>query len=225
VISRLHRAPVANQDRVLLVMLPGIGINAADFTKRGFVAAVHERGIPVDVITACPELDLYFAGTVGTAIHREIIEPAHRAGYSRIWFLAISLGGMGALLYASAHADNIEGLILLAPFLATQGTIKEIAETGGLAYWSPDGSAATPAERRLLAWLKDYFARQRERPALYLGYGLADRFGSGHMMLSSRLPAERVVAVDGGHDWETWAELWPRLLDARPFSQSEAGKS
>lgn len=210
---------------MLFVMLPGVGIDAEDFVKHGLVAAVDERGLPADVIAVHPELELYFGGTVDAAIHREIVEPARQAGYSRIWFVAISLGGMGALLYASVHAENIDGLILLAPFLATHGTIKEIADAGGLASWSADGSTATPMERRVLAWLKDCLACQCAHPPIYLGYGSADRFSSGHVMLASGLPKEQVVMVDGAHDWETWVALWRRLLDALPFLRKEALES
>ena len=31
-------------------------------------------------------------------------------------------------------------------------------------------------------------------------------------MLARQLPAERVVTLPGGHDWETWLRLWRTLL-------------
>ncbi len=201
-------------------MLPGVGIEASDFAGRGFVASVHERGLPVDIVAADLELDLYLDDAVAAEIHRSIIEPAQKRGYTRIWFLAISLGGMGALLYAGSKMANVEGLILLAPFLGTRGTIAEVARAGGLAAWSAGSSMTTPAERRLLLWLKEFSSKPEASPELYLGYGLRDRFAPGHATLADLLPRNRVVTADGGHDWETWAKLWRAILDAEPFSKN-----
>lgn len=215
-----HRARSGDQRRILLVMLPGAGIAASDFVARGFVASVHERSLPVDVVAAHLELDFYLEDAVASEIHRGIIEPAQKTGYTRIWFLAISLGGMAALLYASSKMANVEGMVLLAPFLGTRGTIAELARSGGLAAWSASGSMATPAERRLLLWLKEFLSKPQASPALYLGYGLSDRFAQGHAMLADLLPRDRVVTADGGHDWETWAKLWRDVLDAEPFTKN-----
>lgn len=212
-----HNAPDGNGDRVLLVMLPGVGIEASEFADRGMVAAVHERGLPVDVIAARPVLDLYLDGTIDDVLHRRVIAPALAQGYKRLWLLGISLGGMGALLYASAHTAHVEGVVLLAPFLGTQGTVAELAGAGGLASRSVLQSATAP-EQRMLDWLRDFFARRPASPALYLGYGRRDRFAQGHRLLAEQLPTERIVTTDGGHDWDTWLALWQRALDVIPFA-------
>lgn len=214
-----HRAPSGARDRVLLVMLPGVGSEAGDFAEQGLVAALHRRDLPVDVVAARPALDLYLDGTIAAEVHRAIVAPARAVGYARIWFLGISLGGMGALLYVSARAAPVEGMVLLAPFLGTQGTVAEVTAAGGLTAWSPAGSAATDAERRTLLWLKAFLTKPPSSPALYLGYGRDDRFARGHLLLADRLPRDRVVTVAGGHDWETWATLWRTLLDAEPFAR------
>jgi pimeloyl-ACP methyl ester carboxylesterase len=208
-----YPAPFGGQDRALLVMLPGAGIVARDFADRGMVAAVHERGLPVDIIAAQPAIELYLDGDVVDALHRAVIEPALAQGYTRIWLLGISLGGMGALLYARQHEDQVAGLVLLAPFLGTQGTIAEVEAAGGMAAWSPEGSGATAGEQRLLTWLRDFLARRPAKPVVYLGYGEADRFARAHRMLGALLPADRVITGAGGHDWESWAKLWRRMLD------------
>lgn len=212
-----HNAPGDDGDRVLLVMLPGVGIAPAQFAERGMVAALHERSRAVDVVAARPALELYLDGTIAAALHQSIVEPALAQGYQRLWFLGISLGGLAALLYAAGHAAEVEGLVLLAPFLGTQGTIAELAGAGGLAAWSPSGSMTTPIERRMLIWLQDFLARRPARPALYLGYGRSDRFAQAHRMLAEGLPKDRVVAAEGGHDWDTWLMLWRQVLEAAPF--------
>ncbi len=218
-----HPAATGRQGNVLLVMLPGVGIEAQDFADHGMVAAVHELGLAVDIVAACPDLDLYLEGDIATALHRAVIEPALAQGYARLWLLGISLGGMGALLYASRYAAHVEGLVLLAPFLGTQGTVAEIAEAGGLSGWSPAGSSATVPEQRMLAWLQTFLEHRPARPALYLGYGRADRFARGHRLLTEQLPHHAIVSEDGGHDWATWLALWRQVLDRAPFAEPVTG--
>lgn len=212
-----YKGPGDDGNRVLLVMLPGVGIQAGEFAAHGLVAAVHERGLPVDIVAARPDLDHYLDRSVAKLLHDAVIEPELARGYTRLWLLGISLGGMGALLYASAYAARVDGLVLLAPFIGTQGTVSEIAAAGGLASWSPKDSAATASERQILDWLQHRLALSSERPALYLGYGRSDRFSLGHRMLAEQMPKECVVTAEGGHDWPTWATLWRRVLDTGPF--------
>jgi len=213
---RYYEAP-GRQARVLLVMLPGAGIAADEFAEHGMVASVHELGLPVDIAAAHPDLGLYLDGGVTAALHRAVVEPALARGFSRIWLLGISLGGMGALLYASAYPDHVEGIVLLAPFLGTKGTTAELVRAGGLSAWSPAGSIATEPEQRLLLWLQGHLARRIEAPVLYLGYGQGDRFADAHRTLATELPADRVLVTPGGHDWPTWAKLWRQLLARAPF--------
>jgi pimeloyl-ACP methyl ester carboxylesterase len=210
-IQSIHLSPATGAARILLLMLPGAGITATDFATHGMVDAVHQRGLPVDIIAVQPELDLYLDGGIVPALHGIITAQ----GYKRIWLLGISLGGMGALLYASTHA--VEGLVLLAPFLGTRGTVAEIARAGGLPAWSPAQSAATDMECRMLSWLQTRLAQNPPSPKIYLGYGLRDRFAPGHRLLADQLPASRVITAPGGHDWPSWAPLWRRLLDDSPF--------
>jgi pimeloyl-ACP methyl ester carboxylesterase len=217
-----HQATAGRRGRVLLVMLPGVGIEASDFADRGMVAAVHDLRLSVDIIAARPDLDLYLDGDVATALHRAVVEPALAQGYSRLWLLGISLGGMGALLYASHYAACVEGVVLLAPFLGTQGTVAEIAAAGGIAAWSAVGSSATAREQQVLAWLQDFVAHRPARPAIYLGYGRADRFAQGHSLLTDHLPGHVIVSEDGGHDWTTWLDLWRRVLDLGPLAEPVA---
>jgi hypothetical protein len=50
---------------------------------------------------------------------------------------------------------------------------------------------------------------------LYLGYGQDDRFSAAHGLLATRLPANAVDVIGGGHDWGTWIKLWENFLDSR----------
>ena len=214
--SRHYPAPGPASDRLLLVMLPGVGFEADEFEARGFVAAVHRRGWPVDIIAGRPELDLYLEGNIASALHDHIVSPAMSRGYARLWFLGISLGGMGALLYAAAQLAPVEGMVLLA-LLGTPGTIADISSAGGISAWDPQHSRATVGKRRMLRWLQDVLAQPPAPPVLYLGYGRGDRFAAGHRLLAAVLPQERVAAIDGDHNWESWSDLWRQILERNPF--------
>lgn len=218
-----HPATSAFAARILVVMLPGAGINSDDFAKHGMVAAVQAGGDLVDVIALRPALDLYLEGDIAAVLDEAVIKPALARGYVRIWLLGISLGGMGALLCASRHAEIFEGLILLAPFLGTQGTIAEIAAAGGLVNWRCGTSNATPSEQTILAWLQNFVASPPTRPVIYLGYGNADRFAPGHRLLAQALAPGCVMQCEGGHDWESWLHLCRQMMAAAVFSVNGGG--
>jgi len=211
-----HVAPSRDARRVRLVMLPGYGMERDDFARHGFIDAIHERGWPVDVTVAQPDVDLYLDGSVVERLHDDIILPA-RAAASPLWFLGVSLGAMGALLYARRHSGQVAGAILLAPFLGTPGLIAEVADAGGLARWDPGTLRPVDIERQLLAWLKSAGPMAADRLALYLGYGRSDRFARGASLLAQELPEPRVIVIEGGHDWQTWCSLWRQALDRDPF--------
>jgi pimeloyl-ACP methyl ester carboxylesterase len=199
--------------RALLVMLHGAGDHAEDFLRHGFIAALRERRIPADVLAVQANSDLYLEKTMIARLHAEVIAPALRA-YARplpLWLAGISLGGMGAGLYAQAHPGTVAGLLLQAPFFAVRGTIAEVTRAGGLAAWEPEKIEPDDEERRLLLWLKQWNAASG--PAIRLGYGTNDRYAPASALLAARLPSADVMTCAGGHDWPTWQALWPRLLD------------
>jgi len=213
------RYPAAqpSEERILLIMLPGAGIEAADFAAQGLVAMAQREMPALDVIAVWPELELYLEGSVAPVLQEAVIAPALASGIRRIWLLGLSLGGMGALLHASAYPHVVEGLVLLAPFIGTHGTVAEIAVAGSFDRWSAVESGATPPERQLLVWLQGQLRSGADSPRLFLGHGVDDRFAVGHRLLAAQLPASQVVMVDGGHDWATWTAAWRAILERRPF--------
>ena len=141
-------------------------------------------------------------------LHQAVLEIQPRP----LWITGISLGGMGAALYARAHPGAVAGLLLLAPFFAVRGTIAEVTRAGGLETWQPGAIAPEDDERALLAWLKGW--RAPGGPAIWLGYGLQDRYAPASALLAARLAGEHVLTMPGGHDWPTWQALWPGMLAA-----------
>jgi pimeloyl-ACP methyl ester carboxylesterase len=205
------------EERILLVMLPGVGIAAEDFADHGFIDAAQARQPALDIIALRPNLDLYLDGTVAPVLHERVVAAAVASGIRRVWLLGLSLGGMGALLYASEYPELVEGIVLLAPFLGTHGTMAEFTGAGCFADWRASASAATAPEKQLLTWLQGRLRAERQTPRLYLGHATRDRFAAGHRLLAAALPASQVVQVDGVHDWVAWTEAWHAVLARDPF--------
>lgn len=215
----LDPARGSSGDRVLLVMLPGAGDSADAFARHGFVRALRDASIAADVAMVGANLGHYLERQFPARLARDVIDPARRRGVTRVWLLGISLGGMGALLYARERSAEVTGVVLLAPFLAVRGTIASVHDAGGLAHWEPGEIAPHDDERLLLAWLKRY-PGDGNAPRLYLGYGESDRFAPASALLERMLPANHVVMDDGAHDWPTWLRLWTRLLALGIFFES-----
>ncbi len=196
--------------RALLLMVPGAYFSPQDFADHGFPAALERHAPQVDALVADLPAERYLDGDVAPFLYSEIVVPV--LGDRRLWLLGISLGAMGALLYAQAHPETVEGIILLAPFLGTRGLVAEAVAAGGLASWEPEPIPTRDIERRLLAGLKAGLP-----PRLHLGYGATDRYATASQLLADRMQPDRVVVIEGGHDWPTWEKLWHAILGRAPF--------
>jgi pimeloyl-ACP methyl ester carboxylesterase len=210
-------APGQDAGRILLVMLPAARARPEDLLEQGFVAAVRDRGLPLDVAVMDAQPDYYLEGRVGERLAADVFRPLRAKGYRRIWLMGMSLGGMGCIAYAHRHAAEVEGVILLAPFLGARGLIAQILRGGGLARWQPAALGPDDEELALLLWLKHYRADNPQLPAIHLGFGRDDRYAPASAMLAQQLPAERVVSISGKHDWQTWIRLWRALLAKNLF--------
>ena len=191
----------------LIVMLPGMGDRAERFIETGFVDAANGSGY--ELLAADAHWGYYFDRTMTQRLHEDIITPARADGYERIWLLGISMGGLGSLLYASEFPSNIDGLILLAPFLGDACLAEEIADAGGLRAWSGESRCTTDYEVGAWRWLKEVTAAGSVE--IVLGYGVDDRLAPSYSPLLDVLPASRVHTLDGGHNWTTWNALWARI--------------
>jgi pimeloyl-ACP methyl ester carboxylesterase len=194
-----------------MVWLPGAYQTAQDFLTAGFPQAVRARRLALDLIFV--DMELQHVGDRGVLdrLRSDIVLPARAAGVS-VWLGGISLGGLIALDYAASHAEELEGLCLLAPYLGNRMLTAEIARAPGLAGWEPGELAETDEERRIWRHIKTRGADSRP---LYLGFGRDDRFSAAHELLAATLPAGSVDVIAGGHEWSTWSTLWENFLDSR----------
>ena len=198
--------------RELMVFLPGLKDIMKDYELQGFVEVVRRTDARVDALVVDAHYGYYANRTVLDRLHLDVIRPAKARGYERVWLVGISMGGAGALLYASRFPGEISGVVALAPFLGSADVIREISAAGGVTTWTAPEPSATDYPRQLWRWLKQYENPTPVLPQLYLGYGDRDKFAPANQLLAEILSPQQVSIIAGRHDWATWKRLWHVLL-------------
>lgn len=197
--------------RDLLVCLPGIADEAKDFADWGFVDLVRAHPWAADVLLVDAHYGYYADRTVLEQLRRDVLLPASASGYRAIWLVGISMGGLGALLYARQHPNDVRGVVAIAPFLGRQTLVQEIAGAGGLARWTSTVDS-TDEIGALWSWAHSQSGRSPAVPELFLAFGDSDIFAQAHRLLASSLPASNVFITLGGHRWPVWLDLWKQFL-------------
>jgi len=208
IVTETVAATRAAGDRTLVIVLPGFGADAQEMKDRGVAQAIHDVWPEADVMLASATFAYYRDGKLVPRLHDEVIEPAVRAGYKRIWLAGASLGGMGALLYEQQYPGVLTGVVLFAPFLGDSGLLREIRDAGGAQGWDP---GPLPAEvnsanyqRQVWKMVKDWSARPELASRVWLACGNEDRLLAGAKLLATSLPQDHYVELEGGHTWNTW---------------------
>ena len=201
---------VANQG--LIVFLRGIGGSHHSFAEEGLVAEVWRQGLPFDVIVPNAHFGYYGDRNLVVRLKEDVIDPARARGCRKIWLVGVSMGGLGAMLYLMEWPEDIAGIYLISPFLGSQFFLNEIEAAGGIRTWEPGPfKAEEDWERMLWQWMKTSIADNPDK-MVYLGYGTDDPFKSSPQLLAALLPPNRVYAIEGGHDYETFKALWKIFL-------------
>jgi pimeloyl-ACP methyl ester carboxylesterase len=175
-------------------------------------------------------MDYYLKGDMPQVLRTQVIEPARRRGYREIWIAGASLGGLGALMYDQTFPDEMDGLVLLAPYLGERPLLSEIEQAGGVAVW--DAGPVQPITpqtwqrelwRHIQVWSRDPASAHR----VWLAYGESDRLQPTMPLLVSVLPAEQVLVREGGHRWTVWSPALADILQraGSGHGAGQAGKS
>lgn len=209
----------------LMILLPGAQHGPQDFMAAGFVSAVRERDLSMDILMA----ELAFSQVADLsamhALHADIIEPAQAKAYRHIWLTGISIGGYVAMAYAQHYPDALHGMLLIAPYPGNRMTTNSIIAAGGIAAWAPAMIAPEDIEQRNWQWLKAEQTIAQQKTAeqtressqveVHLAYGEHDRFAASHAMMAELLPPDHVAHIAGDHVWPVWHNLWCNFLDRR----------
>ncbi|MBI2569334.1 MAG: alpha/beta hydrolase [Candidatus Schekmanbacteria bacterium] len=197
----------------LFVFLPGKDDRARDFVDRGLVGSLLEALPGSACVAADAHLGYYLSHEIVDRLRDDVVLPARAAGYTNVWLVGLSIGGLGAAGYAMDHPDHVRGLILLAPYLGPNALLRAAAGGGDLSSWRGDGDFRIFVD--VVEWLTRA-ARSAAAMPILLGYGRHDRRRAGAELLARLLPPERVSVVAGGHRWPVWQRLWRLMLPGLP---------
>lgn len=216
--SLSYQSDPSKRQRNLLVLLRGVGADNTIFDKEGIVAEIRKRRLPLDVIAPDTHLGYYQSNTLEARLKQDVIDPARRQGYERIWLAGFSLGGLGSLLYVRRYPNDVDGVLLSSPFLGGSSMHQEIRLAGGVAMWSAASDDPKDLDRMLWSWIKN--RGLAALPPIWLGYGENDFLtAEGPPLLASVLPPERVFTVPGNHTVATLRTIFLRHLDTLGHQQ------
>lgn len=194
-----------------VVLLPGRFSGPDEFEAQGFADEVRERDLDMKVVATDAHLGYYRERSIVDRLHEDVVAPLREEGRP-VWLVGVSLGGLGNLIYSRVYGEEVEGLVLLGPFLGRKDLAAQIEQAGGPGKWRPATQPAEDTVEGLWLWIAEAFA---EGPPMEvrLGYGHKDRFIEGTRIFESLLDEENVRVGQGGHDWPVWRQLWGEMLD------------
>jgi pimeloyl-ACP methyl ester carboxylesterase len=199
---------------VLVAMLPGAYSLPREFIDQGFVARLQQR-YAVDVVIADAHLGYADNGTLLERLRDDVLEPAQREGYRRIWLVGISLGGFASLGLLMRQPEAIEGVLAIAPYVGPPALLRQVAAAGGAGAYAAAPPAGVDLQAELWIWLGRASPALRDKIHLYTGSD--DRLIDGQRQLEALLAADHVLEVPGDHDWPAWNALWSRWLARAPW--------
>lgn len=199
----------------LVVVLPGRRDRLESLRRSGVGEAIQRVWPDADVLFAELSMPYYLDRSATRRLHDEVLMPARRRAYTEIWLVGASLGGMGAILYDRDYPGQVDGMVLLAPYLAERELHEEIRAAGGVASWEPgtyDRDAGDGWQRDLWKHLKVWTREPDRTRDVWLAYGDGDYLRDSMPLLEPVLPDGQVVVTSGKHAWSTWAPLTEDVL-------------
>lgn len=203
--------------RRVVVMLPGRGDDLAGLQRRGVAKLIQQAWPDADVVLTGLTMPWYRAGLATVRLHDEVIAPIEAHGHRQVWLAGISLGGLGALLYDQAYPGQVDGMLLLSPYLGDVAIQHEIRAAGGLAAWQPgpvQPIGPDTFQRELWRYLQHWSADRVRTQTVWLAYGASERFRDAIELMSPSLPPGHVFMLPGHHDWTLWEPAMRKLLRA-----------
>lgn len=209
--------PAAQPANRLFIVLPGRADDLRRLRRSGAAEAIQSTWPDTDVVFAELTLDYYLRTDAARRLHDEVVAPLRAHGYREVWIAGASLGGLGSLVYDRTYPQDIDGMVLLAPYLGDAQVIDEIRAQGGVATWHP-APTTTPGPQ---AWQQDLWrhvqvwSRDPTRTRkVWLAYGDQDTLRMTEPLLAPLLPAGHVLVRPGGHSWDVWAPALKDILEA-----------
>ena len=204
----------------LVIFLPGRGDSPGVFESKGFIDAMKEFGVRADAVAADAHLGYYYAGQLADRIEADVLAPYRLEGYRTFILVGTSLGGYGSLWLQNEFPDAIDSVVLFAPFMGSEEAVESVRREESLGRWVA-GLADEPTKDEFpWIWIQD-LAESEGVPvqSVMIAFGEKDRFRPAAETVAELLPSSRVFRSPGGHDWETWLDLWRTILGSRAWAE------
>jgi pimeloyl-ACP methyl ester carboxylesterase len=201
----------------VVIVLPGRADDLGRLRASGISDAIQGVWPDADVVFAEVTVDYYKQGDASRRLHDEVIAPARARGYREVWLAGASMGGMGTLLYDAQYPGELDGMILLAPYLGDYDLLLEIDQAGGVTRWDGGPSQGfTPRtwQRDLWRYLKALSNDPDRSERIWLAYGDDDRLRKAMPLLVPALHQQQVFERAGGHKWSVWTPATRDILQA-----------
>ncbi len=207
-----HTATV--QSKNLLIMLPGINNSLFRFEEEGFFEDIKQYSLSFDVLTVGADIEYYMQGRLVSELQLHVIPFAKQQGYRNIVLGGISLGGYGSIWFNHEHADEIKGLLLIAPYLGEPEMLADIASYPDVGTWRKyQRPVKDDFSSFVWHWIDDDIGAKQNQTLLVVGS--KDKMFPAAQLLSQYLPDEQVIIGSGRHNWYDWRKLWKNLLKSK----------
>ena len=207
--KRYHTAQTKTEN--LLILLPGIRNDLLRFEQEGFFTDIQQYAPNFDVITVDAHIGYYAQKKLIVELHETVILPAKASGYRNIILGGISLGGYGSLWYNHLYANEIQGLLLIAPYLGDEHVISSIKSSPSVAVWREQNPLDVEEFEELVwHWIDEDMPSKQNQTLLAVGK--KDKYYDATNILARYLPESQYVIGKGKHNWRDWRVLWLSLL-------------
>ncbi len=208
--------PARQPAQRLVVVLPGRADDLDALRRSGMPEAIQSAWPDADVLLAEVTLGYYMQGRVAERLHTEVIAPVReRGGYREVWLAGASMGGMGVLMYDQLHPGEMDGLVLLAPYLGDAELLGQMSDAGGLAQWDagpPQTMSPDNWQHELWRHIQRLSRNPDQARRVWLAYGDRDRLRASMPMLVQALRQDQVLVRQGGHTWNVWSPAIGEVL-------------
>lgn len=195
-------------NEVLIILLPGIFSNAQHMISEGVPEAIHRGWPEPDILMADLTINFYRKGLASKRLHDEIVVPYRQQGYAEIWLAGGSMGGLGTLMYEWQHPGEMDGLVLISPYMGRSGVTDDIRQAGGLQSWDAGEHTAVMQEdnyeRLIWQMAQGWIGDKTKLDRVWLMCGDEDSLYPDVQLLGAILPETRYFPGPGDHSWDYW---------------------
>lgn len=203
----------------LIVLLHGRMGKPENFEKHQWIPRLQEKYPHCEIVAPDVHLGYYMGRSITDRLHKDIILPAKQRGVKRVYFIGVSMGSLGSLLYESEYPGNVDGFLLVAPFLGYEAIEKDLKREGGLKTWSEKlENEPEKWQQKIWQWIAERSPEVADK--VHIGYAKDDEYVVGQQFFASLMHEPNVIIVEGKHRFDAFTMILERFLKEHSFSKS-----